>query len=156
MDFKALSVAILNQLMDPTADKEYIAAKLRACIDNDVSALYDVIDTKNKSLQEKHNEARKYIHQLTDDNDQLRIKLADMDTDLLTIERLKKEKQCLEEQIRAKDDHLARAESTFNQMNEYIQKSHAEIVSLKESLKSANDELDNIRKINTISTIRGW
>lgn len=136
MDFKALSLAILDELTDTNADKEYIAAKLRACIENDETDLYNVMDTKNKALQEKQLEDSICIKQLTEENEQLRLKQLPTDDPMIPtmseqILHLQQTNTQLLSQLQSKDDQLTQAQSTITQMNTYIQSCQQEITRLR-------------------------
>lgn len=155
MDFKALSIAILEELTNPHADREYIAAKLRACLDNDATTLYNVIDTKNKALAVEHAQSTTQLTTLNDELKTLRTTVENecIQEKLTLISRFEKEKRNLEDHINAKDCQLGQAQTTFNQMNEYIQKTHAELEAHKASLKDATKQLADLRKAHDESEV---
>ena len=137
MDFKALSATILEELAEPGADNLYISAKLKACLEESETGLYEVMDNKNKSLQKQLAEAAARTTTLTDENTELLAsteQAVQMKIVYIT-QQFDKEKSTMMEYIHAKDAELARAHTTFNQMNEYIQKVHAELEALKAALR---------------------
>jgi chromosome segregation ATPase len=126
MDYKALSLTILEELSNPHVDKTYVSAKVRACIDESSTDLYKIMDTKNKELQKELVEANEKITEITDEMEQIQDsaeKAAQMKF-VHIIQQFEKERSEMAAQ-------LARAQTTFNQMNEYIQKLHAENANLK-------------------------
>ena len=124
MDFKSLSITILEELSDPKVDKTYVSAKIRACIEmNDVD-LYMAMDKKNKELQKEIVTVNEKITTLTDEL---------MGMNDRQLQQFEKERADLISHIHAKDAQLTSAHANFTQMNEYIQKLHTEIASLKES-----------------------
>jgi chromosome segregation ATPase len=132
MDFKALSITILAELAEPNSDKDYIAAKLRACIDQDANALYEVMDIKNKALQKNLMDSTTQITTLTEKHTTLRQTVG---------AEFQLEKNSLLGTIAEKEAYLSQARTTFAQMNEYIAKMNTEMETLKASLTKANDEL---------------
>ncbi len=126
MDYKALSLTILEELSNPHVDKTYVSAKVRACIDESSTDLYKIMDTKNKELQKELVEANEKIAEITDEMEQIQDaaeKAAQMKF-VHIIQQFEKERSEMAAQ-------LARAQTTFNQMNDYIQKLHAENANLK-------------------------
>ncbi len=119
MDFKSLSITILEELTDPNVDKAYVSAKIRACIDMSDIDLYTVMDKKNKELQKEITAANEKITALAEETMEMNAR------------QFEKERAELISHIHTKDAQLASAQATFTQMNEYIQKLHAEIASLK-------------------------
>ncbi len=132
MDFKALSISILAELAEPNSDKDYIAAKLRACIDQDANALYEVMDSKNKALQKDLMDSTTQITTLTEKLTTLR---QTVDAEFQV------EKKTLTDTIAERDATLAQARTAFAQMNEYIAKMNTEMETLKASLTKANDDI---------------
>jgi hypothetical protein len=136
MDFKALSATILEELAEPGADNLYISAKLRACLEKDEAALYEIMDKKTKELQKKLAEATERTTALTEETAELHTSVeraVHMKIVYIT-QQFEKEKSTMMEYIRTKEAELAQAHTTFTQMNEYIQKMHTEMMALKAAL----------------------
>lgn len=149
MDFKALSITILTELLEPNADNEYIAAKLRACINEDSNTLYEVINNKNIDLQRKQLKHTTHIKELLDEMDHLRITLNDepMYKGLLREEykTLEEHNDKIEEinkkfraQIEAKDLQLTQGHQQVAAMNDYILSCQSEIARLTSLLNQIN------------------
>lgn len=140
MDFKALSISILPDLAETTSDKEYISAKLRACIDQDPNALYEAMESKNKTLHKANLDSKTQITTLTK---QHKTATQKMETDF------QKEKKKLTDTIAEKNTLLTQAQTAFNQMR-------AEIDSLKSSLQTANAKIASLNSELTENYRRTW
>jgi chromosome segregation ATPase len=140
MDFKALSITILPELAETTADKDYIAGKLRACIDQDPNALYDVMESKYKTLHKANLEYKAEITTLT--------KKSKTDSEKMKAD-FEKEKKKLSGTIVEKDAILTQAQTAFNQIR-------TEMDALRSALQTANAKVASLTSELNEARRRTW